>query len=178
MNRVEGIEWVSWSPATADARPDIGEAIGRFTSLAIEAGEAAEAWLREAALAAHPACRTNLLMHEGAVQGYYALTMCEVELSSNDRKKIGAAFPRQGAVLIPWLARARETTIPDVFEQLLLHAVGSSRRGADFVGAAVIALDPFDEATAELWRARGFKQSRTMRGEKPARMWRPLWPNQ
>jgi hypothetical protein len=178
MISLEGVEWVSWSPETAQARPEIEEAIEQFASLDIEAGRAAEAWLRESALPAHPACVTNMLLHEGGVQGYYALTMGEVQLSGNHRKRIGVTFPRQGAVLIPWLARAREPTMPDGFEHLLLHAVGLGRRGAEFVGAAVIALDPFDEATAERWLARGFIPSQTVREGQPPRLWRPLWPNQ
>jgi len=177
VDAMNGMEWVSWSPEVAEARPDIAEAVAGFRSLPVPAGEAAQAWLRDTALAAHPTCQTNVLVHLGSVQGYYALTMGEVELSSSDRKKIDAVHPRQGAVLIPWLARTREPTMQDAFEHLLLHAVASARRGAGYVGAAVIALDPFDEATAEIWRARGFRRSRTVRHNKPTRLWRPLWPN-
>ena len=174
----EGAEWLDWSPDTATARPEVAEAVERFVSLDVDAGRAAEAWLRDSALTAHPSCVTNVLLHEGAVQGYYALTMGEVQLSGNHRKKVGVTFPRQGAVLIPWLARAREPTMPDVFDHLLLHALGSARRGADYVGAVVIALDPFDAQTAEIWLARGFKESQITREGRPARLWRPLRPSQ
>ena len=168
------LEWVDWTPEVAAARPELRDAIKRFASLENEAGQAAAEWLRENALDAHPGCQTRVLFHSGAVQGFYSLTMGEVELRSADRKAIGGGHPRQGAVLIVWLARAAEPTISQVADHLLKHAVGVARRGADYVGASVIALDPYNEATVALWAKRGFKNSLTQRRDKPHRMWQVL----
>jgi hypothetical protein len=177
FDQVDDLEWLEWSPETADARPEVREAIAQFESLEHPGGQASADWLREHALDAHPACRTQVLLHRGVVQGYYSLTMGEVELRRAARKELAVVHPRQGAVLIVWLARAAEPSVERVADHLLLHATATARRGAAYVGGVVIALDPYDEATAEVWARRGFRNSVTKRPGKPARMWQVLGRN-
>lgn len=64
---------------------------------------------------------------------------------------------------------------------ILSHAVGVGQIGARNVGAAVIALDPYDAATERFWRERfGFRASLTRRrdanGDERPRLWLPLFP--
>lgn len=173
------IEWINeWSPEVAEARPDIEAAVARFEApRGLEAGRAATEWLRDRAAAAHPGCVTRLMVAHGEVQGYYSLSMSEVKLGSGDQHRLDEHYPRQGAVLITWLARAHDAVVVGVADQLLLHAVGVAREHASAIGATVLALDPYDEPTAGMWRDRyGFRSSQTDRGTKPRRMWKPLFP--
>lgn len=173
------IEWINeWSQEVAEARPDIEAAVAKFQARQdLEAGRAATEWIRERAAGAHPGSVTYLLVADGAVQGYYSTSMSEVRLSSGDQRKLDEHHPRQGAVLITWLARADDAIIADVAKQLLLHVVGIAREHASAIGATVLALDPYDEATADMWRDRfGFRSSQTDRVDKPRRMWMPLFP--
>ncbi len=105
--------------------------------------------------------------------------MSEVELRSQHRKGISASHPRQGAVLILWLARAAKANVDAA--TILRHAVGIAQIGSRRVGAAVIAVDPFDAATEDYWRQHfGFRASLTKRrdagGEQRSRLWLPLFP--
>jgi hypothetical protein len=64
---------------------------------------------------------------------------------------------------------------------ILRDAVGIAQIGSRRVGAAVIAVDPFDAATESYWRQHfGFRASLTKRkdadGEKRSRLWLPLFP--
>jgi hypothetical protein len=103
----------------------------------------------------------------------------EVELRTQHRKSLEGAHPRQGAVLILWLARAAGAEVDA--ETILRHAVGIGQIAARRVGAAVIALDPYDEETERMWRERfGFRRSLTRRPDadrvERARLWMPLFP--
>jgi hypothetical protein len=105
--------------------------------------------------------------------------MSEVELRLQHRKGLTASHPRQGAVLILWLARAANAQVDA--GAILRHAVGITQIGSRSVGAAVIAVDPFDAATEEYWRDRfGFRASLTKRtdtdGQERSRLWLPLFP--
>jgi hypothetical protein len=106
--------------------------------------------------------------------------MSEVELRTQDRKEISASHPRQGAVLVLWLARAAESSVDAA--TIFRHAVGIAQIGSRKVGAAVIAVDPFDAAAEAYWRQRfGFRASFTKRrdadGEQRSRLWLPLFPD-
>lgn len=105
--------------------------------------------------------------------------MSEVELRSQHRKEISASHPRQGAVLILWLARAAETDVGGA--TIFRHAVGIAQIGSRKIGAAVIAVDPFDAPSEDFWRQHfGFRASLTKRddadGSQRSRLWLPLFP--
>lgn len=173
----EEAEWLAWTPEVAEERPEVMDSVRAFECLPNAAGRAATAWLRDEALREFPGCRTYLLLFRGTVQGYYALTTGTAELRSSDRKKLDVQHPTVGAVLIVWLGRCVAAEMNDVGRHLLLHAVAVARRGAEHVGGEVLALDPYDEETAEFWRSRGFRNSRTRVAEgKPLRMWQVLYP--
>lgn len=135
--------------------------------------------MKDLALAQMDHIATYVQVRGGEVAAFYSLGMGEAELRTSHRDKLGALHPRLGAVLILWLARARNAEI-DV-ETILKHAVGVAQIGARNVGAAVIALDPYDAATERFWRERfAFRASRTRRrdvnGEERPRLWLPLFP--
>lgn len=67
-------------------------------------------------------------------------------------------------------------------EAILAHAVGVARRAAAYAGAAVLALDPFDDEVDRFWRQRfGFRSSLSRRrdstGLERTRLWLPLFPD-
>jgi hypothetical protein len=171
-------EWIHLSKEQLGADPSLGEAIERFEAPPIPAGEAASEWLKGGALAEVDHIATYIAFAEEEIVAFYSLAMGELELSSGHRKKLEASHPRPGAVLILWLARAEGADLEA--ETILRHAVGVAQVGARHVGAAVIALDPFDAATEEFWREKfGFRSSRTKRrdgdGEERTRLWQPLF---
>jgi len=122
---------------------------------------------------------TYVLLRGEELAAFYSLGMSEVELRTKQRKPLSAAHPRQGAVLILWLARAADSDVD--CETILRHAVGIAQIGARRVGAIAIALDPYDAPTERFWRERfGFRSSLTRRpdadGVNRARLWMPLFP--
>jgi hypothetical protein len=172
-------EWVHLTAEQLSADPELVRAIERFRAPAGRAGDAAATWLKERAVKEAGHIATYLLLHEGEIAAFYSLGMSEVELQTQHRGAISASHPRQGAVLILWLARAAEATVDA--ELILRHAVGIAQIGSRKVGAAVIAVDPFDAETENFWREQfGFRASRTRRsdadGMQRSRLWRPLFP--
>jgi hypothetical protein len=176
---VPGKDWIHLTQEQVDADSGLLEAVRRFRAPPGRAGEAAQRWLRERALGQAANIATYILLLEGEVAAFYSLGMSEVELRTQHRKRLEVSHPRQGAVLILWLARAAEAEVDA--EAILRHAVGIGQIGARQVGAAVIALDPYDEDTEEFWRERlGFRSSLTRRrdadGAERSRLWMPLFP--
>lgn len=171
-------EWVHLTGEQLSADPALVNAIERFRAPSLRAGDAAVTWLKERALKETSHIATYVLLIEGDVAGFYSLGMSEIELRSQHRKGISASHPRQGAVLILWLARAADANVDAT--TIFRHAVGVAQIGSRRVGAAVIAVDPFDAATADYWRQHfGFRASLTKRtdanGQQRSRLWLPLF---
>ena len=172
-------EWIHLTGEQLSADPPLVRAIERFQAPPGRAGNAAAAWLKERALRETSHVATYVLLTKDDVAGFYSLGMSEVELRSQHRKGISASHPRQGAVLILWLARAAGAKDVDA-ATLLRHAVGIAQIGSRRVGAAVIAVDPFDAPTEDYWRQHfGFRASLTKRrdadGDERSRLWLPLF---
>lgn len=155
-------EWIHLTAEQLSADPALVRAIERFRAPPGNAGNAAASWLKERALRETSHIATYVLLIKGEVAGFYSLGMSEVELRTQQRRKLAASHPRQGAVLILWLARAAEADVEAA--TILRHAVGIAQIGSRRVGAAVIAVDPFDAATEDYWREHfGFRASLTKR---------------
>lgn len=172
-------DWIHVTSEQLAADPGLAGAIARFRAPPTRPGKAAENWLKGRALRETEHVATYILQLEGEVAAFYSLGMSEVELRTQHRKQLSAAHPRQGAVLILWLARSDEAGIDG--ETVVRHAVGISQIGARHVGAAVIALDPYDADTERYWREQfGFRASLTRRvgadGRERPRLWMPLFP--
>jgi hypothetical protein len=171
-------EWIHLTQEQIDADPGLRDQVARFKAPRGRAGRAAESWLKERALHEASHIATYILLVEGEVAAFYSLGMSEVELRTRHREQLAASHPHQGAVLIVWLARASVSSVDG--ETILRHAVGISQIGARHVGAAVIALDPYD-ADAERYRRErfGFRASMTRRpdadGIQRPRLWMPLF---
>lgn len=173
-------EWVHLTGEQIEADGGLLKAVDRFEAPPSPAGKAAAEWLKQSALDLTGHIATYVLLEGDQVLAFYSLGMGEVELRAQHRKKIGGRHPRVGAVVVLWLARAREASVDA--EVILTHAVGIGRIAGRHVGAGVIALDPFDAAIETFWRERfGFKTSLTRRrdadGAERRRLWLPLFPD-
>jgi hypothetical protein len=173
-------EWVHLTGEQIEADGGLLESVDRFEAPPSPAGEAATEWLKQSALDRTGNIATYVLLAGDRVLAFYSLGMGEVELRTQHRKTVGGRHPRVGAVVVLWLARAKEADVDA--EVILTHAVGIGRIAGRHVGAGVIALDPFDAATEAFWRERfGFKASLTRRrdanGEDRSRLWLPLFPD-
>jgi hypothetical protein len=172
-------EWIHLTAEQLSADPALVRAIERFNAPAGRAGDAAAAWLKGRALKEAGHIATYVLLMKGEVAGFYSLGMSEVELRTRQRQKLSASHPRQGAVLILWLARSANAEVGA--ETIFRHAVGIAQIGSRRVGAAVIAVDPFDAPAEDYWRKHfGFRASLTKRtdanGLQRSRLWLPLLP--
>lgn len=173
------LEWVHLTEEQLAADPGLASSIDRFRAPAGPAGDAAAQWLREGAIREVGQIATYVAVSAGEIVAFYSLAMGEVELNTRHRRALRAGHPRPGAVLILWLARAEQAEIDAA--TILRHAVGMAQIAARLVGAAVIAIDPFDAATEEYWRQRfQFRSSRTKmkdaEGNQRQRLWMALFP--
>lgn len=178
MPLLEEHEWIHLTAEQLSADSELLAAIERFQAPPGRAGDAATAWLKEKAVREKSHIATYVLLVRGEIAGFYSLGMSEVELRTQHRKGLSASHPRQGAVLILWLARAANAEVDAVV--VLRHAVGMAQIGARHVGAAVIAVDPFDAATEMYWREHfGFRSSLTRQADaddqQRSRLWLPLF---
>lgn len=172
-------EWIHLTAEQLGADAALVRAIEGFSAPTGRAGVAAAAWLKERALKETSHIATYLLLMKGEVAGFYSLGMSEVELRTQQRQKLSASHPRQGAVLILWLARSADAEVGA--ETIFRHAAGIAQIGSRKVGAAVIAVDPFDSASEGYWREHfGFRASLTKKpdadGVQRSRLWLPLLP--
>jgi hypothetical protein len=172
-------EWIHLTAEQLSADQALLAAIERFQAPPGRAGDAAATWLKGGAVKETSHVATYVLLVKGEVAGFYSLGMSEVELRTQQRKKLEASHPRQGAVLILWLARAAGAEVDAA--TIVQHAVGIAQVAARQVGAAVIAVDPFDAASEGYWRERfGFRSSLTKTtdadGTEHRRLWMPLFP--
>jgi len=173
-------EWVHVTAEQLSADAELRRAVERFKAPATPAGEAAALWLKERAIRETSHVATYVLLLDGEAAGFYSLGMSEVTLRTGQRKELSASHPRQGAVLILWLARSAAAKVDGA--TILRHAVGIAQIAARQVGAAVIAVDPFDGASERYWREQfGFRSSLTKTGSseeaRRSRLWLPLFPN-
>lgn len=153
------------------------EACDRLDAGGSPAGKAANDWVRSALREPPTSARIHLHVGDGSVRGYYALASAEVELTRRDRASVAATVRRAPASLVAWIARDINSTTTG--RELLLHAAANARRVAKLQGTSVLALDPFDEETANLWITRyGFREcAPPLTGPPPrplSRLWLPL----
>lgn len=163
--------WVTLPPRGEELPSELLLAFDDFDAGERAAAQAAGAWLRTRAVAAHQTSRTRLLIAAGRVEGFYSLASAQVELSEHDRRRVGVDPVRVPATLVTWIAKDRRAEIDG--KLLLLHAAATARRAAELQATSVLVVDPFDDETAAMWRERyGFRPSAEAR--KPKRLWLPL----
>lgn len=163
--------WVTLPPRGEELPSELLLAFDDFDAGERAAAQAAGAWLRTRAVAAHQTSRTRLLIAAGRVEGFYSLASAQVELSEHDRRRVGVDPVRVPATLVTWIAKDRRAEIEG--KLLLLHAAATARRAAELQATSVLVVDPFDDETAAMWRERyGFRPSAEAR--RPKRLWLPL----
>lgn len=163
--------WVTLPPRGEELPSELLLAFDDFDAGERAAAQAAGAWLRTRAVAAHQTSRTRLLIAAGHVEGFYSLASAQVELSEHDRRRVGVDPVRVPATLVTWIAKDRRAEIEG--KLLLLHAAATARRAAELQATSVLVVDPFDDETAAMWRERyGFRPSAEAR--RPKRLWLPL----
>jgi len=187
--------WVRFTPEVVedlgDDRDALLNAVERFESVDCPAGRAAADWLREDSLDNHGSTVTYLLLRDGRVEGFYALSSAQVRLSMRHRRQLvndrGERYldlrPLQPASLVAWIAKRNGAE--STGRELLMHAFSTALQASELQASIALVLDPYDEETAEMWlRYEGvqFRRSAPAANEPgevdgeppPRRLWAPL----
>ena len=169
-----GQVWVPWEPDRAFEDERLARAVSEFEPVPCPAGWAAARWLKEDALANHGLTMTYVVLLNMRVEGFYSMCAGEIVVSTRHRRAYGFRHPRQGVALLVWLAKSESARLSG--KELLAHAFVRARFAARIQGLAGIALDPFDEETASVWRAEPYEflKSETKLPHGAKRLWRPL----
>jgi hypothetical protein len=165
--------WLTLPPLGEEISDELKSAMESFDAGERPAARAATSWLRDQALSAYETSRTRVLVADGQVAGFYALASSQVALRQRDRRRLAfdLAVVQIPAALVTWIARDKRAAVEG--RTLLLHAVATARRASALQATAVLAVDPFDEETDEMWRkAFGFRPSSEPGTLK--RLWLPL----
>ncbi len=168
--------FVRWTPAAAGEYPELVREVEQFDAGQRDAAQQAVSWLRDRSLLVPAESVARLLLDNGHLLGFYALASGATELTRSQRRALGGSDRRtQPATLLTQIAR--DTRAPSgTGGQLLLHAVAVTRRGARQIAATMLALDPHDSETAQMWKDRfGFRDSAGPGpGGHERRLWMPL----
>lgn len=160
----ELVLWVRWSPAAQAAYGWVEQAIAGFDPGPLAAAQAAARWLREDGLGGES--QPYLALVDEDLVGFYALTVGQVVLSGGHRKKLGVTYSTQGAVLLTWIAKSSRHEFDG--RLLIADAIGIALEVAAKASATVLALDPYDEATSDMWKTRcAMRESRTELRTRP-----------
>lgn len=166
---------VRYIPENVERFPGILDAVAGFDAGDRPAGRAATEFLRGIDVQAVEETATTLFFLDGALVGYFSLANGSAELKTRDRKRFALGRPTQPAALVTWLAKSAHHTFDGL--ELVKAAAYQALRGAEFSAVTLLALDPFDQATAEMWQDRhGFVASQTKlpRNEELRRLVLPL----
>ncbi len=143
--------YVRLTVETLAAVPALAEALEAFEPVPGPAGESVATWLREQALREPQEATIRARLSYGRITGVYALCAAQVALAEDARAELGGLHYRtQPAVLLAQFARSVDAE--GIGGELLQHAVGATHRALWWVGATVLVVDPFDEATDGYWR--------------------------
>jgi hypothetical protein len=143
--------YVRLTAETLATLPALAKAVEAFEPVPGPAGESVARWLREQALREPQEATIRARLSYGRVTGVYALCAAQVALAEDARAELGGLHYRtQPAVLLAQFARAADAE--GTGGELLEHAVGATRRALWWIGATVLVVDPFDEATDGYWR--------------------------
>ncbi|HXN36499.1 MAG TPA: hypothetical protein VN892_00510, partial [Solirubrobacteraceae bacterium] len=115
------------------------------------AGESVAEWLSGRALNEPQEATVRVRLSHGQVMGVYALCAAQVALSSDERAQLGGVHYRtQPAILLAQFARSAQAA--GIGAELLTHAASTAQEALPYIGATVLVVDPFDEATETYWR--------------------------
>lgn len=114
------------------------------------AARAATEWLKAVDVTKRQESVTSLYFRDSALIGYYSLAMGYAELRQKQRNKLGLPLTTQPAALLTWIAKSAHHECDGA--KLVADATYRALKATEYVAATVLALDPFDAATAKLWR--------------------------
>jgi hypothetical protein len=173
-----GPVFMRWIPERAAEYPELVAKVAAFDAGEREAAQQAANWLREHSLLQPAESVARLLLDSGHILGFYALANGSAELTVSQRHQLGGSDRRtQPATILTQIAREHRSA-SGTGAQLLQHAWAVARRAATDIAATVLALDPYDSQTAEMWINRwGFHESAgAAPGGHKHRLWLPLTP--
>lgn len=155
-----GPVFLRWTSARAAEYPELAAQVATFDAGDREAARQASSWLRERGLLAPAESVARLLLDNGRILGYYALASGSAELTVSQRRELGDSDRRtQPATILTQIARERSSP-PGTGAQMLEHALAIARRAASEIAATMLALDPHDADTTDMWiRRYGFRES-------------------
>lgn len=137
---------------TITVLPELGAAIRSFEPAPGPAGESVAEWLTERALSEPQEATVRVRLSYGQVTGVYALCAAQVTLGRDEQTQLGDVYYRtQPAILLAQFARSAH--VPGIGAELLTHAARTAEQALWYVGATVLVVDPFDEATETYWQA-------------------------
>jgi hypothetical protein len=168
-----GPVFLRWTPARAAEYPELATEVAGFDAGEREAARQAANWLRERSLLEPAESVARLLLDNGRIHGFYALASGSAELTVSQRRELGGSDRRtQPATLLTQVARAANSPA-GTGAQLLQHALAVARRGAAEIAATVLALDPHDADTMDMWITHyGFRESAgPAAGANQPRLW-------
>jgi hypothetical protein len=171
-----GPVFLRWNSESAAVYPELVDEVAQFDAGQRDAAQQAVSWLRERSLLVPAESVARLLLDNGKLLGFYALASASTELTRSQRRSLGASERRtQPATLLSQIARDIRAPA-GTGGQLLQHAWAVARRGAGEIAATMLALDPYDSDTAEMWKKRyGFRESAAPGpGADELRLWIPL----
>jgi hypothetical protein len=171
-----GPVFIRWTPTVADEYPELVGEVEQFDAGQRDAAQQAVSWLQDRSLLLPAESVARLLLGDGHLIGFYALASGSTELTRSQRRALGASDRRtQPATLLTQIAR--DIRAPSgTGGQLLLHAIAVTQRGARQIAATLLALDPHDSETAQMWKGSfGFRDSAGPGpGGHERRLWIPL----
>jgi hypothetical protein len=169
-------EWFQWNLQVGEERPDLGAAVADFEAYSKNEGAAKEGteWFRDRS-AELTACVTRILVGQGHVAAFYALSSGEAIITSEKyQAQMGGGGARFGSSHVEWIARDRRAPA-GAGNKALRHAIYVASLVAELQGNVILTLDPFDLETQEMWRAKGLRNSQTQdEGGELKRLYLPL----
>jgi hypothetical protein len=168
-----GPVFLRWTPASAEEYPELVSEVAQFDAGERDAGRQAARWLRERSLLVPAESVARLLLDKGHILGFYALASGSAELTVSQRRELGGSDRRtQPATILTQIARDRRSA-GGTGAQLLEHAFAVARRGAVEIAATLLALDPHDADTMDMWVTHyAFQQSAgPAAGASESRLW-------
>jgi hypothetical protein len=176
-------EWFLWNAEIAAAASDLREAVAEFEADGAANTTAAEdvtRWFRREAVV-QGACITRMLVVDGHVATFYALSSGEMSLGATENlKSMGMHVPfgpprdwTVGASHIEVIGRDHRAP-PGVGMVAIRHAISMAKYVANLQGNLALTLDPADQETQKMWRRRGFARSEREAGLGLRRLYLPL----
>jgi hypothetical protein len=169
-------EWFQWNRQVAEEMPHLAQAVADFEAYSKNEAAAQEGteWLQHRATQV-AACVTRILVVEGHIAAFYALSSGEAIITSEKhRKQMGGDGIRFGSSHVEWIARDRRAPA-GAGDDALRHAIFVATRVGELQGNVILTLDPFDSETQAMWRNKGLRNSQTIDADgKLKRLYLPL----